>query len=209
MARQLRKPHGKGGTDIGFIMNKANEIQYDFTLENMQIADNDEILEIGFGNGKFLNKIITKANGIKLSGIDYSRKMVEEASFNNQPLIANNKLRLYNGKSNKMPFPDNSFDKVFCINVVYFWENPQEHINEIYRVLKPGGKFYATIRSEESMQKMPFTKFRFKLYAAGDWQNVLNNSRFAFKKVSKLEEPDFEFGKMPYKVLSLCFEVEK
>lgn len=209
MARQLRKPHGNGGTDIGLIMNKANEIQYDFTLENMQIANHDEILEIGFGNGKFLNKIITKENGIKLSGIDYSRKMVEEASFNNQLLITNNKIRLYNGKSNKMPFPDNSFDKVFCINVVYFWENPLEHINEIYRVLKPGGIFYATIRSKESMQKMPFTKFRFKLYTEEDWKHVINKSRFSFKKVSKLEEPDFEFSKMPYKVLSLCFEAEK
>lgn len=71
--------------------------------------------------------------------------------------------------SDKMPFADNSFDKVFCINVIYFWEQPAEHLKEIYRVLKPGGKFYTTIRSKESMAEMPFTKYGFNMYSQSEW----------------------------------------
>ncbi len=78
-----------------------------------------------------------------------------------QTNIADGKLILQLGSSDKLPFADNSFDKVFCINVVYFWDEPQKHLQEISRVLKPGGKFYATIRTKESMELMPFTKYGF------------------------------------------------
>jgi ubiquinone/menaquinone biosynthesis C-methylase UbiE len=209
MAHQLRKPMGKGGTRVGIVMNLANENQYNFTLETMQIADDDEILEIGFSNGKFFEKIITKANGIKLAGIDHSRKMLEEATINNPELIAEGKVNLFYGKSDRMPFAENSFDKVFCINVVYFWKNPQDHLNEIYRVLKPGGKFFTTIRSKESMQHMTFTKYRFTLYSAEDWKNILINSKLSFENINTLDEPDFKFDGMPLNVKSLCFEAKK
>lgn len=72
---------------------------------------------------------------------------------NNEEAIVSDILDLRFGDCEVLPFNNDSFDKVFCINVVYFWEKPFDNLMEIHRVLKPGGKFYTGIRDKESMKK--------------------------------------------------------
>jgi len=130
MARQLRKPSGAMGNKIGEMMNKANAFLYDFAFDCMKIKPGEAILEIGFGNGNFFEKVFAKADGLQLSGIDFSETMVKGATKKNQSLITSGKLQLQHGSSDLLPFADNSFDTVFCINVVYFWDTPQTHLQE-------------------------------------------------------------------------------
>ncbi len=143
MAQQLRKPSGEFAQKVGEQMNKFNEVLYDFVFSLMQIEDYDHILEIGFGNGKFFNKLFTTAKLLSVKGVDFSDEMIEEAELNNQSLISTRALKLYNRSSDNLPFPENVFDKVFCNMVIYFWDNPENYLKEIRRVLKPDGKFYA------------------------------------------------------------------
>jgi len=72
MAKQLRRPSGVMGDKVGNMMNKANEFLYDFTLGVMNLSDNQTILEIGFGNGKFFEKIFSRANNLQVTGLDFS-----------------------------------------------------------------------------------------------------------------------------------------
>ncbi len=44
-----------------------------------------------------------------------------------------------------MPFPDLSFDIVFCSNALDHTEDPNKTVTEIHRVLKPQGYFVLTI----------------------------------------------------------------
>ena len=60
MAKQLRRPSGAMGGKVGNMMNKANEFLYDFTLDVMSPSASQSILEIGFGNGRFFNKIFSR-----------------------------------------------------------------------------------------------------------------------------------------------------
>ena len=209
MAKQLRRPSGAAGRKVGEMMNKANEFLYDFTLNTMQPANNEAILEIGFGNGKFFDKLFLKANSLKITGLDFSETMFKEAQENNSKSIANGQLTLQSGSSDNLPFAGNSFDKVFCINVVYFWDAPQKHLQEISRVLKTGGKFYATIRTKESMQMMPFTKYGFIAYNEEEWKQLVNKNHFNFLKTERVDEPAVEFENKSFQVHSLCLIAEK
>lgn len=209
IATQLRQPHGEYALQMGEKMNASNELLYDYTIEAIQLADYDTILEIGFGNGKFFEKLFSKANHLNISGIDFSAEMVKEAKKNNQSFIQSNQLQLEFGNSNKLPFLDNSFDKVFCINVIYFWEHPEKHLQEIYRVLKPKGKLYTTIRTKESMLLMPFTKYGFKLYTEIEWKSFLERNHFSLTQSLKITEPEFELNGKNYPIESLCFTAEK
>ena len=208
-AKQLRQPHGAAGVKVGIMMNNGNEILYDFTCNVMQMENNESVLEIGFGNGQFFNKLFSKAENLKVTGIDFSETMLKEAEEKNKTTIASGKLTLGFGNSDHLPFADNSFDKVFCINVIYFWDQPQKHVEEINRVLKPGGKFYATIRSKQSMDLMPFTKYGFTKYAEQDWKEVLNKTPLNFLKTERLTEPAMEYDKQTLNFYSLCLVAEK
>ena len=210
IAKQLRKPSGIFAGKVGNEMNKTNSFLYDFTIEAMQLTDNESILEIGFGNGKFFDKLFSVANNLKISGLDFSPEMVKVATANNPSTSNSGKLTLRLGSSDKIPFPDNSFDKVFCINVIYFWEQPADHLKEIYRVLKPGGKFYTSIRTKESLVQMPFAKYGFNIYTQDEWINMLETNLLHFVHTKKTEnEPDAEFDKQLYKAESLCIVAEK
>jgi ubiquinone/menaquinone biosynthesis C-methylase UbiE len=209
MAKQLRRPNGMMGGKVGSMMNKANEFMYDFTFGVMQPANNDALLEIGFGNGKFFDKIFSRAAGLKVTGLDFSETMFNTAKANNKEAIANGKLTLQFGSSDKLPFPDNSFDKIFCINVIYFWDEPIQHLKEMHRVLKPGGRFYATVRTKESMLKMPFTKYGFSFYESDNWKTMLNETGLSFIEEKPVNEPLVEYEGNKVSVQSLCTIAEK
>lgn len=190
-------------------MNAANAFLYDTTLDIMQPGNNDRILEIGFGNGKFFDKIFTKAHDLQLTGIDFSEKMLREAQKNNTDSIVSGKLKLHYGSSDNLPFPDNHFDKVFCINVVYFWDPPLPHLQEIHRVLKPGGHFYSVIRSRKSIEQMPFSNYGFIKYEQDEWLTILTGCRYKAAGIKVIKEPEAKLKGKSYPVESWCFVAKK
>ncbi|MBI5371318.1 MAG: class I SAM-dependent methyltransferase [Sphingobacteriales bacterium] len=209
LARQLRKPAGAAGIDVAGKMNTANEFLYDFTLDEMMIRENESILEIGFGNGKFFSKQFSRAENLRITGLDFSGVMVRTARKHNKALIKEGNLSLVKGQSDKMPFLSASFDKVFCINVAYFWEDPQEHLLEIYRVLRPGGRLYATIRSRESMNQLPFTRYGFRTYTEEEWKLLCHLNNLLFIRCSSVYEPAFPGPGVITGARSVCLVAEK
>ena len=209
MAKQLRQPSGGLGLKVGKMMNKANAFLYDFTLDLVAPANNESILEIGFGNGKFFDKIFARAAGLEITGLDYSIAMLTAAKENNKKAVANGNLSLLLGSSDKLPFTDNSFDKIFCINVIYFWDLPLEHLQEINRVLKPGGRFYATVRTRESMLKMPFTKYGFTFYDSIKWKTYIESTNLLYINEYPTDEPVVELDDKKFIVQSLCVIAQK
>lgn len=178
IAKQLRRPSGRLATYVGEQMNIGNQDLYNFTLQHIDIQNGERILEIGYGNGKFYSDIFEKSPNADISGIDYSQAMYKEAVANNKQLIQEGKLDLHYNSSDVIPYEDNIFDKVFCNNVVYFWQNPAKDLSEILRVLKPNGKFFAGIRTKETMLKLPFTQYGFTMYAPQEFEEVLKQNHF-------------------------------
>lgn len=200
IAQQLRKPFGEMATAVGNSMNKSNESLHDLVLEAMHLKNGESVLEIGFGNGKFFQKLVDSASNLKITGLDYSFEMVTEAKQINQLHIKTGKIELVQGDSDKMPFADKSFDKIFCCNVIYFWDDPAAHLKEVYRLLKPGGYFYAGFRSRTSMSAFPFTQFGFTLYEEPEWKQILKENNFKHIETTKknermrIEEQQFELN---------------
>jgi ubiquinone/menaquinone biosynthesis C-methylase UbiE len=207
ITKQLRKPSGLLAGKVSAKMNEMNEVLYDFTLENMNIRENDAILEIGFGNGKFFNKLFTHARSIKVWGIDFSKDMVSMANKNNQTSVRAGKLNLQLGSSDKLPFVNDTFDKVFCINVIYFWDEPEKHLSEVHRVLKPNGEFFAAIRSKETFSHLPAADYGFTLYNEAEWRTVLEQNNFKLAEAKRKKEAQrkvtSEDDPMPHDMLCL------
>lgn len=204
IAQQLRKPSGDFAPKIAAKMGEGNRPLYDLVLDFMDVQDYDSILEIGFGNGHHFSGLLAKAENLWVAGIDYSAEMTELAESNNKPFIASGRLKLQTGNSNRLPFADNSFDTVFCNMVIYFWDDPEKHLEEIRRVLKPGGRFYTGMRTRKSMLELPFTKYGFNLYETGEWSAILESNGFHVEKEARGKDPVFNDDGNQFQLESVC-----
>ena len=209
IAAQLRKPSGKMALKVANKMNESNAGLYNFVLDHMDILNSQVIMEIGCANGKFLEKIHAKARDVQVYGLDYSPEMFAEAKRLNRQKLDAGGLGLYLGSSEAIPLASGIVDQAFCINVVYFWEAPVDHLREIHRVLKPGGRFYAAVRTPETLGKMPFTRYGFKSYEPEQWKKVVEANNFRFTNSWAFTEPDLEIKGEKIPMKSYCFEAVK
>src|SRR5699024_5756281 len=208
IAQQLRRPSGDFASEVGQKMDQVNEPLYDLTLDVMEPEDNDRILEIGFGTGKFFDKLFARANGLQLSGIDFSEAMVETAKKHNSEAISSGKLEIKSASSEEIPFPDQTFDKVFCNMVIYFWDQPEVHLKEIQRVLKSSGTFFTGMRPRESILVFPFVKYGFNLYSTEEWEEMLDKNGFTPLERYKRMDPEIEVDGNKLRLESCCSVAE-
>ncbi len=186
LAQNLANPEGEKGIEIGEMMNATN---IGMTLESIKallIEDNEHILEIGHGNAGHVKSILNRAQNIKYTGIDISATMHNEAKRLNEAFRDQADFVLYEGE--KLPFEDKMFDKIVTVNTVYFWKQPVDYLNEIYRVLKKTGTFVLTFGQRDFMEKLPFTQFDFTLYNTDEMEETVSGSYFSRMTVSEREE---------------------
>ncbi|WP_169306524.1 class I SAM-dependent methyltransferase [Cohnella pontilimi] len=164
IARHLRQPAGFVGKLVGLLMNKGNDFMNRFTIGIVDPRPGESILEIGFGNGKYIHEIASKMKTGFVAGVDFSSTMVEQARKRNKAYILQGLVDINLGEVNHIPFESETFNKVFTVNTIYFWPNPANDIREIHRVLKTDGQLVVSFRSKERMERLEFTKHGFKLY---------------------------------------------
>lgn len=97
-------------------------------LDGVRMSDrhSDKILDVGCGNG-FLSQLYPNFD---IVGVDISDGM-----------LANNPHKWIKAPAEKLPFPDNHFDYVVCRSLLHHLEDPEVGLKEMFRVLKPGGKW--------------------------------------------------------------------
>jgi len=182
LGRQLKKPSGDIGLEVAENMNVSNASIYNFILQHLNLENDINTLEIGFGNGRFIPKYFEINPRIHLSAIDFSDIMCSEAASINQDLIQANKLSIKCEDSMSMSFANESFDVIVTINTVYFWEEIELQLEEIKRVTKKGGLFVIGYRPKSVMKDLPFAQEVFKLYDSEDLQSIVKQQGFIIIK---------------------------
>ncbi len=208
-AKQLRKPEGEFGLQVGEKMNKGNVHMYAATIEALHVSAGDSILEIGMANGFFVKDILAIDPSITYSGCDYSALMVDESTKLNDQYVRENRAKFFNATAEKLPFDNETFNTVFTINTLYFWNDYKAVLNEIKRVLKPSGQFIISIRPKSLMQYYPFVKYGFKMFSPEEVAALLQENDFVFKNAYERTEPDQEINGEKVKVATLVITAEK
>jgi len=154
IARQGRRPAGLLGELVARVMARQTAAENDIVLELLQLDPADCVLEVGSGHGETLAKAAGVASRGSLSGIDFSSVMHRRASWRHRGLVREGRVGFHFGNSDRLPYSDRAFDKAYTVHTVYFWTAPLEHLSEIHRVMKPGGRFVLGFRPAED------TRFR-------------------------------------------------
>lgn len=168
LAEQLRNPAGQEGIDVALNMNINNGKMIERTIGLLDIPDGAHILEAGPGNGNHLEYLYSHFPSAKYTGIDYSPTMINEAHSINQDLIQKGETDFIVGNIHKTPFRNESFDAIFTVNTLYFWDNAESVIGELKRIIKPEGRIYISFRSRIFMEQLPFTFHGFTMYNFDD-----------------------------------------
>jgi ubiquinone/menaquinone biosynthesis C-methylase UbiE len=174
-SKQARKPTGIFGRFyMSRVFEKGNAELNALMYETLSVRENDHILEIGFGTGTLIKKIAAHLDNGFVEGIDFSKSMVVIAQKKNRKYINNGKVKIHLGDFDEALFDDNYFDKIFSVNTIYFWKNPDTTISKICRILKPGGKLFIGFHDKSEMEKMPLNRDVFQYYSAHDITQLLS-----------------------------------
>ncbi|MDH5475184.1 MAG: arsenite methyltransferase [Cyclobacteriaceae bacterium] len=106
-----------------------------------KISKGDTVIDLGSGAGNdcFVARHEAGAEG-KIIGIDFTPSMIQKAIKNAEKLGLNN-VEFREGDIDNMPVNNNIADVIVSNCVLNLVPNKEKVINEIYRVLKPGGHF--------------------------------------------------------------------
>src|SRR3990172_3050587 len=110
-----------------------------------------KVLEIGCGSGNGTRLIRKYLRPERIDAIDLDARMIEIARRNN----VNASISFSVMDATKLEFQNDSFDAVFDFGMIHHVPNWRDCVNEVCRVLRPGGVFMAEELSAESFRNLP------------------------------------------------------
>lgn len=180
IARQGRQPTGLLGHIVGRIMARETHAANLATLDLLDPAPDDALLEVGFGHGRTLaeaSRLVTLGH---LAGIDPSEVMMQIARSWNATCLRDGRMELKLGTSDALPWTDGTFDKTYAVHTIYFWPLPARDLAEIHRVLKPGGRLVLGYRpAEDARFARDFPPDVYAIRAVAEIERLVSDTGFS------------------------------
>lgn len=131
-----KHPAGTGDFFDDLDEYRFDKLRYLPRVVDFSAYKGERFLEIGCGIGTDLVRF--GKCGAMVTGVDLAQRSIELAKKNFELNNLQGDLRVMNGEA--LQFDNNGFDVVYAHGVLQYTANAQRMIDEIYRVLKPGGE---------------------------------------------------------------------
>jgi ubiquinone/menaquinone biosynthesis C-methylase UbiE len=111
-----------------------------WAVERLSVEPDDHLLEIGCGGGVAVSLICDRLGEGTITAIDRSPGMVKRAVARNSQHIASGKATIRLAEVQDLELPEESFTKIFAVNVNLFWvRSPAPELEIARRLLRPDG----------------------------------------------------------------------
>jgi arsenite methyltransferase len=148
---QLARPHGPLSRLIAPLLDRGNRTINLHVVGALDLAPQQRVLELGFGGGVGLAMVLEHQPSVALVGVDPSPEMVARCQRR-----FGDKVTVLQGSADGLPLPDGSFERVFGVNVCYFWPDLPAALAELRRVLAMDGLLVLGIRPPETLRRFQF-----------------------------------------------------
>src|SRR5215216_4865550 len=179
VASQFKKPTGLFGIFTSNMMVKNNQKNYDKLIKDLDLQPHNKLLEIGYGPGVGVQMIAKLCPTCTIHGIDFSKLMYKRASKYNKQYIDTGRAQLLYGDFLKASL-DNNYDKVFCLNVVYFWNDLTSPFEKVLSLLKKGGAFHIYMANENTLVEKRAPDSVFNKYSIEQVRDALKAAGFDY-----------------------------
>lgn len=178
VARQSRRPRGVLGRIWGPVLDRATRTANGRAFEALALDGDVAVLEIGFGGGRLLSRILAATAG-PVAGLEISDVMLERAVRRFRREVRAGRLQLVEGEVGALPFDDASFDRVVSVHTIYFWPETEAGLREILRALRPGGRLVLGTATKEFLSQRRVSQHGYRLFAESDLRDALERAGFA------------------------------
>ncbi len=137
-------------------------------------------LDVGCGNGWVVRKMAKEEKCKKAVGIDKSKKMITQS----KKKIESKKEEFLHTDIESMKYKG-KFDFIFSMESLYYADSIETALEKIYKLLKPGGKFfcgtdfYTDNKATTKWSKM--MKIKMHLHSKKEWRKLFQNAGFTVK----------------------------
>ena len=139
---QFQRPSGLGGRLAGWTMatRASNRNRNAWVVSLLDIAPTDRVLEIGFGPGIAIREVASRAVDGIVCGVDHSDVMLRQARKRNAAAVRAGRVDLRLGTADRLPTFDDRFDKIFAVNSMAFWDDPDRCLESLRTMLRSDGR---------------------------------------------------------------------
>lgn len=179
-----------------FVHQRLDEIVSEFA----PFRKNGCLLDVGCGAGVFLSA--AKKAGWQAEGVEVSKPSVEH--------LHSQGFKVFHGTLEEAKFPDNHFDVVIATEVLEHVTEPKPLVEEIARILRPGGLFWGTTPHGKGLSaKMIGTEWsviappeHLQLFSVAGMKNMFKESGFSQIEINTGATNPFELMAVLRKKLS-------
>lgn len=143
--RQMLAKHHRDGEAFAELMketytNRFNDEFWEMWAEKIEPAlpENPTVLDLGTGPGLFLKSLVERYPNGRAIGVECAEYMINAA----KGLPENAEILMSDLHDPHLPLDDNSVDAVVASVVIHEMNQPVRALQEVFRCLKPGGRFY-------------------------------------------------------------------
>lgn len=179
IGKQMQYPRGVFGKILFAWMTRMTIAHARWTVDLMDIQPDDDIIEIGFGNGANIKLLLQRAVRGSVAGVEISETAIKMASKKNAKAISEGRVKLHQAAGNSLPFEAGVYDKACTVATAYVIEDPGAVFKEMYRVLKPNGRAAVTFPVRENFKRFkPVGTEGFYLHELADLEKAFRDAGF-------------------------------
>lgn len=159
-------------------------------VERMQLVATDNVLDVGCGSGWLVRRLAKLVPNGRVVGMDISDEMIRLArraskDFENVLYVA--------GEVAEIPWQANFFQHLISVESSYYWPDPAAGIQELFRVLRPGGQAWVLINyyreNVHCHQWGQLLAVETHLLGAEDWGKLFREAGFGSIQHERVLDP--------------------
>lgn len=138
-------------------------------VDILKLPTDGRLLDAGGGTGRVSQTLVKHTGQVVVC--DFSQRMLKQAKKKGH-------LQPVRARVEKLPFPDESFDRILVVDALHHFKKPVETIGEFARVLKPGGRLV--------IEDFDPNQFAVKLIAWGEKLALMGSHFFTPDQIEKM-----------------------